>query len=105
MLREPEVHMPHGKSVKQVGRELGIAEQTHYRWRKEYGGVEVSQARHLKELEQQNAKLKRAVADLTPATPMLREALERNYLAPGGGADASSTSLRNCEYPRGVHVG
>jgi putative transposase len=79
MLREAEVHLSHGKSVKLVSRELGITEQTYYRWRKEYGGMKVSQARRLKELEQENARLKRAVADLTLDKLILREALEGNY--------------------------
>jgi putative transposase len=78
-LREAEVHLSQGKSVKLVSRELGITEQTYYRWRKEYGGMKVSQARRLKELEQENARLKRAVADLTLDKLMLREALEGNY--------------------------
>ena len=79
MLREAEVHLSQGKSVAQVSRELGITEQTYYRWRKEYGGIKVSQARRLKELEQENVRLKRAVADLTLDKLILREALEGNY--------------------------
>jgi putative transposase len=79
MLREAEVHLSQGKSVKLVSRELGITEQTYYRWRKEYGGMKVSQARRLKELEQENARLKRVVADLTLDKLILREALEGNY--------------------------
>jgi putative transposase len=79
MLREAEVHLSQGKSVKLVSRELGITEQTYYRWRKEYGGMKVSQARRLKELEQENARLKRMVADLTLDKLILREALEGNY--------------------------
>ena len=79
MLREAEVHLSQGKSVKLVSRELGITEQTYYRWRKEYGGMKVSQARRLKELEQENARLKRAVADLTLDKLILRETLEGNY--------------------------
>ncbi len=79
MLREAEVYVSQGKSIAQVSRELGIAEQTYYRWRKEYGGMKVSQARRLKELEQENARLKRAVADLTLDKLILREALEGNY--------------------------
>jgi putative transposase len=62
-----------------VSRDLGISEQTYYRWRKEYGGMKVSQARRLKELEQENTRLKRAVADLTLDKLILREALEGNY--------------------------
>ena len=79
MLREAEVHLSQGNSVAQVSRELGITEQTYYRWRKEYGGMKVSQARRLKELEQENVRLKRAVADLTLDKLILREALEGNY--------------------------
>ena len=79
MLREAEVYVSQGKSIAQVSRELGIAEQTYYRWRKEYGGMKVSQARRLKELEQENTRLKRAVADLTLDKLILREALEGNY--------------------------
>jgi putative transposase len=79
MLREAEVHLSQGKSVKLVSRDLGITEQTYYRWRKEYGGMKVSQARRLKELEQENTRLKRAVADLTLDKLILREALEGNY--------------------------
>ncbi len=79
MLREAEVYVSQGKSIAQVSRELGIAEQTYYRWRKEYGGMKVSQARRLKELEQENARLKRAVVDLTLDKLILREALEGNY--------------------------
>ena len=65
-LREAEVGLARGKSVKLISRELGITEQTYYRWRREYGGMKVSQARRLKELERENGRLKRAVADLTP---------------------------------------
>ena len=64
-LREAEVGLARGKSVKLISRELGISEQTYYRWRREYGGMKVSQARRLKELERENGRLKRAVADLT----------------------------------------
>ena len=64
-LREAEVLLSQGRSVKEVSRELGVTEQTYYRWRKEYGGLKVSQARRLKELERENSRLKKAVADLT----------------------------------------
>ena len=64
-LREAEVGLARGKSVKLMSRELGITEQTYYRWRREYGGMKMSQARRLKELERENERLKRAVADLT----------------------------------------
>ena len=72
-LREAEVGLGRGKSVKLISRELGITEQTYYRWRREYGGMKVSQARRLKELERENGRLKRAVADLTLDKLILEE--------------------------------
>ena len=89
-LREAEVGLARGKSVKLISRELGITEQTYYRWRREYGGMKVSQARRLKELERENGRLKRAVADLTLDKLILEEAAEgprtlRLRSAPGGG--------------------
>jgi len=59
MLREAEVHLSQGKSVRQVSREMGITEQTYYHWRKEYGGMKISQARRLKELELRDELLDR----------------------------------------------
>ena len=78
-LREAEVGLARGKSVKLISRELGITEQTYYRWRREYGGMKVSQARRLKELEGENGRLKRAVADLTLDKLILEEAAEGNF--------------------------
>ena len=78
-LREAEVGLARGKSVKLISRELGITEQTYYRWRREYGGMKVSQARRLKELEREKGRLKRAVADLTLDKPILEEAAEGNF--------------------------
>ena len=78
-LREAEVGLARGKSVKLLSRELGITEQTYYRWRREYGGMKVSQARRLKELERENGRLKRAVADLTLDKLILEEAAEGNF--------------------------
>jgi putative transposase len=79
MLRETEVHLSQGKSVKPVSLELGIAEQTYYLWRQEHVGMKVSQVMRLKELERENARLKHAVEDLTLDKLILREALEGNY--------------------------
>jgi len=79
MLREAEVELSRGQNVGQVCRNLGITEQTYYRWRREYGGLKVSQARRMKELERENTRLKRAVADLTLDKLILKEALEGNY--------------------------
>ncbi len=78
-LRKAEVALANGKSVKQVCRELGVSEQTYYRWRREYGGMKVSQARRLKELERENGRLKRAVADLTLDKLILEEAAQGNF--------------------------
>ena len=78
-LREAEVGLARGKSVKLISRELGITEQTYYRWRREYGGIKVSQARRLKELERENGRLKRAVADLTLDKLILEEAAKGNF--------------------------
>ena len=78
-LREAEVGLARGKSVKLISRELGITEQTYYRWRREYGEMKVSQARRLKELERENGRLKRAVADLTLDKLILEEAAEGNF--------------------------
>ena len=78
-LREAEVGLARGKSVKLISRELGITEQTYYRWRREYGGMKVSQARRLNELERENGRLKRAVADLTLDKLILEEAAEGNF--------------------------
>ena len=78
-LREAEVGLARSKSVKLISRELGITEQTYYRWRREYGGMKVSQARRLKELEHENGRLKRAVADLTLDKLILEEAAKGNF--------------------------
>ena len=78
-LREAEVGLARGKSVKLMSRELGITEQTYYRWRREYGGMKVSQARRLKELERENGRLRRAVADLTLDKLILEEAAKGNF--------------------------
>ena len=79
MLRQAEVAMSQGQTVGQVCRSLGIVEQTFYRWRREYGGLKIEQARRLKVLEQENARLKRAVAELTLDKLILQEAVKGNY--------------------------
>ncbi|MBW2621767.1 MAG: transposase [Deltaproteobacteria bacterium] len=79
MLRKAEVELSQGQTVSMVCRGLGITDQTYYRWRKMYGGMEVSQAKRLKELEKENSRLKRAVADLTLDKLILKEVLEGNY--------------------------
>lgn len=79
MLREAEVRLSQGEKVKGICRSCGITEQTYYRWRKDYGGMKVSQARRLKDLERENGRLKKAVAELTLDKLILKEALEGNY--------------------------
>ena len=78
-LREAEVALAKGQTVAQVSRTLGITEQTYYRWRQEYGGLKVDQAKRLKGLERENTRLKRAVADLTLDKLILKEAAEGNF--------------------------
>ncbi len=68
-----------GKTVLETCKQLGVTEQTYYRWRKEYGGMKVDQAKRLKELEAENARLKRAVADLTVDKLILKEVAEGKY--------------------------
>ena len=78
-LREAEVGLANGKTAAMVSRELGISEQTYYRWRKEFGGLKVDQARRLKDLERENGYLKRAVANLTVDKLILEEAAKGNF--------------------------
>ena len=72
-LREAEVELSKGLPTPQVCKKLGISDQTYYRWRKEYGGLRVDQAKRLKQLEQENARLKKVVADLALDNSILRE--------------------------------
>ena len=78
-LREAEVLISQGNTIAQASRLLGITEQTYYRWRKQYGGMQISQAKRLKELENENARLKKLVADLSLDKAILREAAEGNF--------------------------
>ena len=79
MLREAEVIQNKGSTVIEACRKLGISEQTYYRWRKEYGGMRVDQAKRLKELELENARLKKLVADLSLDNAILKEANRGNF--------------------------
>ena len=78
-LREADVLLSQGMNVGQVSKRIGVADQTYYRWRKAYGGMKVDQAKRLKELEVENARLKRAVADLTVDKLILKEVTEGKY--------------------------
>jgi putative transposase len=72
-LREADVLLGKGMPLEEVVRQLGISDATYYKWRKEYGGLRVDQAKRLKELEQENSRLKKAVADLTLDNMILKE--------------------------------
>ena len=76
-LREAEVLLSQGKTVAEAARRLGVSEQTYYRWKKEYGGLDKTQARKLKELEKQNLQLKKLVADLSLDNAILKEILSK----------------------------
>jgi len=79
MLRDSEIALAQGKKIGEVCRSLGISEQSYYRWRREYGGLKSSQAKRMKDLERENSRSKKAVADSTLDKLILREALEGNY--------------------------
>ena len=78
-LREAEVNLSQGTPIAQACKKLGISEQTYYRWRKEYGGLRTDQAKKLREVLKENARLKKVVADLTLDNDILREAASGNF--------------------------
>ena len=78
-LREAEVLLSQGLTVGEASRKLGITGQTYYRWRREYGGMRVEQAKRLKELEKENSRLKKLVADITLDNAILKEAAQGNF--------------------------
>ena len=78
-LREAEVLLSQGKATTEVCRALNVSEQTYYRWRKEYGGMGTEQAHRLRELEKENARLKKLVADLSLDKAILQETLRGNF--------------------------
>jgi len=78
-LRQAEVLQSQGRSVAQACREIGVSEQTYYRWRKEYGGLNMDQARRLRELENENLRLKKLVADLSLDNAILKEVTSGKY--------------------------
>ena len=77
-LREAEVMLSQGATIAVVSKKIGVSDYTYYRWRKEYGGMRVDQAHRLKELEQENSRLKRVVADLALDNAILKEAARGN---------------------------
>ena len=78
-LREAEILLSQGSTVAEASRKLNVTEQTYYRWRKEYGGMRVDQVQRLKELEQENSRLKKLVADITLDNAILKEAARGNF--------------------------
>jgi len=79
ILRQIEVEVANGKTTPQTCKEAGITPQTYYRWRKEFGGLKLDQAKRLKELEKENAKLKRLVAELSLEKQVLKDVAEGNF--------------------------
>ena len=78
-LREAEIVLAQGGTVGDACRRIGVTEQSYYRWRKEYGGLKMDQARRMKDLEKENARLRRAVSDLTLDKLILQEAAKGNF--------------------------
>ena len=78
-LREAEILLNQGASVGEASRKIGVTEQTYYRWRKEYGGMRMEQAKRLKDLEKENARLKKLVADISLDNAILKEVAEGNF--------------------------
>ena len=78
-LREAEIHINQGISISEASRKINISQQTYYRWRKEYGGLRIEQAKRFKSLEKENARLKKLVADLSLDNAILKEAAEGNF--------------------------
>jgi len=78
-LREAEVLQAKGMSMEEVMRQLGVSDATYYKWRKEYGGLRVDQAKRLKELEQENGRLRKVVSDLSIDNAILKEAARGNF--------------------------
>ena len=78
-LREAEVELSRGKKIPQICKQLGVSEQTYYRWRKEYGGLRMDQAKKLRTLEKENARFKKLVTDMALDNDILREAASGNF--------------------------
>ena len=78
-LREVEILLSQGSTIGMASKKIGVTEQTYYRWRKEYGGMRIEQAKHLKELEKENTRLKKLVADLSLDNAILKEVTRGNF--------------------------
>ena len=78
-LREVEIMLSKGGTIGEASRKIGVTEQTYYRWRKQYGGMRIEQAKRLKELEKENSRLKKLVADLSLDNAILKEVSRGNF--------------------------
>ena len=78
-LREVEFRLSQDESIGQAVRAIGVTQQTYYRWRKEYGGLQVGQAKRMKDMEKENARLRRAVSDLTLDNQILQEVVRGKF--------------------------
>ena len=100
-LREADVLLSQGKTAEEIARVLEISKQTYYRWRKEYGGLNMTQAKKLKELEKENVRLKTLVADLTLDNAIIKEVLSKNVIVDAsigpGQETASSQTSDQCD--------
>ena len=78
-LREAEILLQQGATIAAISKRIGVSDVTYYRWRKEYGGLRIDQAKKLKDIEKENARLKKLVADLSLDNAILKEAAEGNF--------------------------
>ena len=98
-LRDAEVLLARGQTVKDICRKWSLTDPTYYRWRQEYGGLKLDQAKRLKDLERANSRLKRAVAELTLDKVILKEAAEGTFYAPPDDVGRSSRSVTDGAWP------
>ncbi len=103
-LREGDVLLAQGQTVKDICRQWSITDPTDSRWRQEYGGLKLDQAKRLKDLERVNARLKRAVAELTLDKLLVKEAAEGNFSAPPDDVVRSSRSVNDWTWPSDMPV-
>src|SRR5438045_3804000 len=95
LLREAEVRLGQGQAIGTICRGFGISEQSYYRWRREYGGLKLDQAKRLKDLDRENERLKRAAPELTPDKLILKGSFEGKYKGVPESGRASSTCVRS----------
>src|SRR5215218_2651174 len=98
-LRQVDVLVSQGQSVAEAVRSIAVTEVTYYRWRQEFGGLKSDQVKRLKDLETENTRLRRAIADLTLDKLILQEAARGNFSAPRVAGSASSTFAGSWVYP------